>query len=57
LADRFGIHPRKVAMILKYNTLPNLYPCYKVIANDGTLGGYNLGLEEKKRRIEIDGSK
>jgi O6-methylguanine-DNA--protein-cysteine methyltransferase len=33
MADKFGVHPRKVAMTMKYNTQPDVYPCYKVISH------------------------
>jgi alkylated DNA nucleotide flippase Atl1 len=29
--------------------------CYKVVRSDGSLGGYNLGTEEKLRRLAADG--
>ena len=38
----FDIHPRTVASILRANTLQDVYPCYRVVHADGTLGGYNL---------------
>ena len=41
LGSRFGVHPRKVAMVMKYNPLPEVYPCYKVVASDGSLSGYS----------------
>jgi len=33
MADKFGVHPRKVAMTMKYNIQPDVYPCYKVISH------------------------
>ena len=33
LALKFGVHPRKVAMTMKYNKYPDIYPCYKVISH------------------------
>ena len=30
LAQQFGVHPRKVAMTMKYNDAPDFFPCYKV---------------------------
>jgi len=32
IAKIFGIHPRAVAMYMKYNEFPDKYPCYKVVA-------------------------
>lgn len=52
IADKFGIHPRMVARILATNQNPDTYPCYKVICNNGKIGWYNLGIDEKIRRLE-----
>ena len=52
LADVFGVHPRKVAMTMKYNDSPWIYPCYKVIAHSGKVSGYNAG-EGQKTKIEM----
>ena len=41
LADIFWVHPRKVAMAMKHNLEPELYPCYKVIAHSWKVSGYN----------------
>ena len=30
------------------NTIPVIIPCHRVIANNGTLGGYGGGLKDKK---------
>ena len=38
LADRFDVHPRKIAMVMKHNKKPDIYPCYKVIKTSGELG-------------------
>jgi len=37
IANRFNVHPRKVAMVMKHNKLPDIYPCYKVISTSGKL--------------------
>ncbi len=55
LGKQFGIHPRIVARILASNTEQDIYPCYKVICSDGKLGGYNLWIDEKIRRLQADG--
>lgn len=55
LATRFGIHPRAVASLLSKNEEQDVFPCYKVVHFDGKIGGYNLGVEEKIRRLENDG--
>ena len=51
----FGLHPREIANILKNNQQQDVYPCYKVINNDGTVWGYNLGVKEKIKRLADDG--
>lgn len=50
---------RTVGYILSRNKEPDIYPCYKVIKSDGTLGGYSnpLGINEKIRRLENEGIK
>ena len=37
LADVFGVHPRKIAMTMKYNKEPDVYPCYKIISASGKI--------------------
>jgi len=37
LAQRFDVHPRKIAMTMKHNKEPEVYPCYKVISHSGKL--------------------
>ncbi len=32
IADRFCVHPRKVAAVMRYNKHPDIYPCYKVVS-------------------------
>jgi alkylated DNA nucleotide flippase Atl1 len=41
LADVFWVHPRKVAMTLKYNDAPGYFPCYKVISHSWKVWWYN----------------
>ena len=55
LWEIFGIHPRKVAQILKQNTESEKYPCYKVINSSREFGGYNQGVEKKIEKLENDG--
>lgn len=53
----FGLHPRAVASIMRYNTEPEKYPCYKVIASTGRISGYNTPkwISEKIEKLENDG--
>lgn len=56
LAKIFEVHPRKIAMIMKYNKEPEKYPCYKVIASSGKISGYNTEkwVSEKIEKLEND---
>lgn len=56
LAEKFKVHPRTIASIMKYNKEPSIYPCYKVIASDGKLSGYNSvrWVQEKIEKLEKD---
>lgn len=38
------------------NRLPIVIPCHRVIAHDGTLGGYGGGLSVKKRLLVLEGA-
>jgi len=46
---------RAVGNILNKNCDPNV-PCHRVIRSDGTLGGYNRGVEEKKKILRREGA-
>lgn len=46
---------RAVGTLCGKNDRPDLYPCYKVVRSDGTVGGYILGTAEKIRRLKKDG--
>lgn len=37
------------------NPIPIIIPCHRVLAADGSLGGYSLGLEMKRRLLELEG--
>ena len=43
---------RAVANAIGQNPVAFLIPCHRVIRSDGTLGGYNWGLDVKKQRLE-----
>jgi len=52
LADVFWVHPRKVAMTMKYNEHPGVFPCYKIIAHSWKVSGYNAW-EWAKTKIDM----
>lgn len=59
LAEKFSVHPRTIASIMKYNKEPSIYPCYKVVASDGKISWYNTvrWVEEKIEKLQNDGIK
>lgn len=54
LGKFFSIHPRAVAKILSMNKQQEKFPCYKVVYSNGSVGGYNLGVEEKIHKLKED---
>ncbi len=50
LALKFNSHPRAIARILATNK-DKTVPCYKVIYNNGKLGGYNGLLGKSKEEL------
>ncbi|AKH32453.1 6-O-methylguanine DNA methyltransferase, DNA binding domain [candidate division SR1 bacterium Aalborg_AAW-1] len=55
LAQKFGTHPRAIATYMRTNKDLDIYPCYKVVANNSGLSGYVLGIDEKRKRLIQDG--
>jgi AraC family transcriptional regulator of adaptative response/methylated-DNA-[protein]-cysteine methyltransferase len=45
---------RAVAQALGANPLPILVPCHRVIASDGSLGGFSCGLRRKRWLLELE---
>lgn len=39
------------------NPVPIIVPCHRVIASDGSLGGYALGLAMKRRLLALEGAR
>jgi methylated-DNA-[protein]-cysteine S-methyltransferase len=37
------------------NPVPIIIPCHRVIASDGSLGGFGGGLAMKRRLLELEG--
>jgi O-6-methylguanine DNA methyltransferase len=57
LAKRIG-RPRAVRAVANAcgaNPLPVIVPCHRVIASDGTIGGYSGGLSKKKQLLKKEG--
>ncbi|MSU42596.1 MAG: methylated-DNA--[protein]-cysteine S-methyltransferase [Pedosphaera sp.] len=48
---------RAVGAACGANPIPLLIPCHRVIASDGTLGGFSGGLEWKRRLLAIERTK
>ncbi len=47
---------RAVGQALHTNPIPIIIPCHRVIASNGSLGGYGGGLEMKRRLLQLEGS-
>ncbi len=47
---------RAVGNALGQNPLPVIVPCHRVIASDGSFGGYTRGLPWKERLLALEGS-
>ena len=58
LAERVG-RPRSasraVGRAVGANPIPVIVPCHRVVAADGTLGGFALGLDMKRRLLAHEG--
>ncbi|GIU84986.1 MAG: hypothetical protein KatS3mg008_1761 [Acidimicrobiales bacterium] len=46
---------RAVGGFCKRNPLPIVVPCHRVVRSDGTLGGYALGVDLKRRLLRLEG--
>ncbi len=47
---------RAVGMANHDNPVPIIVPCHRVLASDGTLGGYGGGLDVKRTLLELEGA-
>lgn len=47
---------RAVGSTMANNPVPIIVPCHRVLASDGTLGGYGGGLEMKRRLLKLEGA-
>jgi len=57
IAERMG-NPKAVRAVggaNAHNPIPIIIPCHRVIAHDGSLGGYGGGLKMKKQLLKLEG--
>ena len=56
LADKFWVHSRRIASVMKMNKHPDIYPCYKVISHSWNLSWYSWpdGTNSKISMLEAD---
>lgn len=59
LAERIGRKNsyRAVGNALSVNPLPIIVPCHRVVASDGSLGGYSGGIKIKEFLLRLEGVK
>jgi AraC family transcriptional regulator of adaptative response/methylated-DNA-[protein]-cysteine methyltransferase len=59
VARRVGLPggARAVARACATNPAPVLIPCHRVIASDGSLGGYGMGLARKRALLSREGAR
>ena len=58
VASRVGgkHYARAVGMALGANPVPIVVPCHRIIAHDGSLGGFACGLPIKRRLLRLEGT-
>lgn len=58
VADRVGgkHYARAVGMALGANPVPIIVPCHRIVAHDGSLGGFSCGLPLKRRLLRLEGT-
>ena len=49
-------HARAVGLAMGANPVPIVVPCHRVVAHDGSLGGFSGGLHVKRRLLELEGT-
>lgn len=49
-------YARAVGNALGANPVPIMIPCHRVVAHDGSLGGFSCGLPIKRRLLALEGS-
>ncbi len=56
LAGVLGVSPRLIGRILGLNKEVIAIPCHRVVSSRGGLGGYSLGIEFKRKLLQLEGS-
>jgi methylated-DNA-[protein]-cysteine S-methyltransferase len=46
---------RAVGQALKRNPIPIIIPCHRIIREDGSIGGFSMGLRIKERLLALEG--
>jgi len=49
-------YARAVGMALGANPVPIVVPCHRIVAHDGSLGGFSCGLPMKRRLLSLEGT-
>ncbi len=49
-------YARAVGMALGRNPVPIVVPCHRIVAHDGSLGGFTGGLSVKRRLLKLEGT-
>ena len=49
-------YARAVGMALGANPVPIVVPCHRIIAHDGSLGGFGCGLPMKRQLLKLEGT-
>ena len=58
LADALGTKAyRAIGQCMKHNPFAPTVPCHRVVASDGTIGGFNGGITKKIRMLRTEGVK
>lgn len=58
LADALGTRAyRAIGQFMKHNPYAPIVPCHRVVASNGTIGGFNGGIAKKIRMLRKEGVK
>jgi O-6-methylguanine DNA methyltransferase len=49
-------YARAVGLALGANPVPIVVPCHRIVAHDGSLGGFSYGVPVKRRLLKLEGS-